>query len=133
MIIFKNGQWKVEKQGMTGDRDYFIEAKRLGDLRNDGLYSWPLHMVSKVWVDFEAFKEAFDAALAHFLPDHGKEALARTYERCARRIEESREYDLVKDEMYPGKHFWTAREMFAVHDEACKRLRLRRADAAPAA
>ncbi len=71
MASFKNSQWIVNDHGMQAIRpvapkDFKIEASQLLDLSTAGLgdlYAWPLEMAKKVWVDIQAFVEAYLAAL----------------------------------------------------------------------
>src|SRR5689334_2258941 len=58
--IFENQEWLVSEDGLehktTG---YFIERESLGQRREDGLWTWPLHMAEKQWCALTPFAEAF--------------------------------------------------------------------------
>jgi len=63
--IFENEDWLVTEGGLehktTG---YFIARESLGQRRDDGLWSWPLHMAEKSWCAMMPFVEAFSCAAA---------------------------------------------------------------------
>ena len=65
--IFENEEWLVSESGLehktTG---YFIDRESLGQRREDGLWSWPLHMAEKSWCGMQPFSEAFTCALSVF-------------------------------------------------------------------
>jgi hypothetical protein len=65
--IFENEEWLLSESGLehktTG---YFIERESLGQRREDGLWSWPLHMAEKSWCGMQPFSEAFTCALSVF-------------------------------------------------------------------
>ena len=69
MSSFKNSQWVVTDYGVDtveGQPEYPFEAKRLVDLGRAGqgdLYTWPVHLAEKSWVDIEAFVEVFIKAI----------------------------------------------------------------------
>ncbi len=69
-ILFQNGQWIVDEDGVTtaedAESEYWFEADRLLETTTRGgttYYDWPVHMAEKTWVDIEAFIEAFEKAL----------------------------------------------------------------------
>lgn len=61
--IFENEEWLVTESGLehktTG---YFIERESLSQRRDDGLWTWPLHMAEKSWCAMMPFAEAFSCA-----------------------------------------------------------------------
>lgn len=63
--IFENEDWFVTEEGLehktTG---YFIERESIGQRREDGLWTWPLHMAEKSWCAMAPFAEAFSYAAA---------------------------------------------------------------------
>ncbi|MBF9195775.1 hypothetical protein [Microvirga terrestris] len=65
--IFENEEWLLSEGGLehktTG---YFIDRESLGQRREDGLWSWPLHMAEKSWCGMQPFSEAFTCALSVF-------------------------------------------------------------------
>ncbi|GAB6843284.1 hypothetical protein HNR00_002210 [Methylorubrum rhodinum] len=68
---FQNSQWKANEDGLVSiapkaPYEYFIEASRLNEphvQNGEDLYSWPLHMARKTWIDIDDFLEAFDHAI----------------------------------------------------------------------
>jgi hypothetical protein len=65
--IFENEEWLVSESGLEHKRTgYFIERDSLGQRREDGLWSWPLHMAEKSWCGMQPFSEAFTCALSIF-------------------------------------------------------------------
>ena len=68
-MSFKNHQWEVNEDGLDSCGDaphYEVDAKRLSETTDRlGIlyYNWPVHMAEKIWVDIEAFIEAFTKAL----------------------------------------------------------------------
>lgn len=61
---FENDDWCVFKTGMRHRKEgYWIDAGRLDERHDDGLWGWPVHLVGKVWFDPTTFAEAFMAAL----------------------------------------------------------------------
>ncbi|MEZ0167182.1 hypothetical protein [Microvirga sp. TS319] len=65
--IFENQEWLVSEDGLehktTG---YFIERESLGQRREDGLWTWPLHMAEKQWCAMTPFAEAFSRAASAY-------------------------------------------------------------------
>src|SRR5689334_9239068 len=82
--IFENEEWLVTESGLehktTG---YFIERDGIANRREDGLWTWPLHMAEKSWCTMIPFAEAFACAAAEYGVDAGAD-LARTFKmaRC---------------------------------------------------
>ncbi len=73
-VFFQNHQWRVTCLGLEtlpgANRVYWVDAKDLLALHLDGhRYRWPLVMAVKNWVDFDAFVQAYEAAIAHHRPD----------------------------------------------------------------
>jgi len=63
--IFENEEWLVCASGLEHKRTgYFIDRESLGQRREDGLWSWPLHMAEKTWCSLQPFAEAFTCALS---------------------------------------------------------------------
>jgi len=64
---FVNADWEVSEDGLehraTG---YFIGRDALASRRQDGLWSWPLHLSEKSWCTPRLFREAFMAAVERF-------------------------------------------------------------------
>lgn len=61
--IFENAEWLVSESGLEHKRTgYFIDRESLGQRREDGLWSWPLHMAEKNWCGMPSFAEAFTCA-----------------------------------------------------------------------
>lgn len=77
--IFENEEWLVTEEGLehktTG---YFIERESLGHRREDGLWTWPLHMAEKSWCAMAPFTEAFSCAASVYNVETGAE-LAQTF------------------------------------------------------
>jgi len=77
--IFENEEWLVTGEGLehktTG---YFIERESLGQRREDGLWTWPLHMAEKSWCAMAPFTEAFSCAASVYDIETGAE-LAQTF------------------------------------------------------
>ncbi|WP_445501284.1 hypothetical protein [Microvirga sp. G4-2] len=77
--IFENEEWLVTGEGLehktTG---YFIERESLGQRREDGLWTWPLHMAEKSWCAMAPFTEAFSCAASVYNIETGAE-LAQTF------------------------------------------------------
>src|SRR3954454_18881031 len=77
--IFENEEWLVTEDGLehktTG---YFIERESLNQRRDDGLWTWPLHMAEKSWCSMTPFAEAFSCAASVYNIETGAE-LARTF------------------------------------------------------
>ena len=82
--IFENEEWLVMEGGLehktTG---YFIDRASLANRRDDGLWTWPLHMAEKSWCAMMPFAEAFSRAASVYNVETGTE-LARTFSiaRC---------------------------------------------------
>ena len=76
--IFENDDWLVTESGLEHKRTgYFIERDSLGQRREDGLWTWPLHMAEKSWCAMQSFTEAFSRAASLYGVATGKE-LAHT-------------------------------------------------------
>ncbi|MCG7394819.1 hypothetical protein MHY87_18120 [Microvirga sp. ACRRW] len=77
--IFENEEWLVTEEGLehktTG---YFIERDGLSQRREDGLWTWPLHMAEKSWCAMAPFIEAFTCAASVYNVATGPE-LAQTF------------------------------------------------------
>jgi hypothetical protein len=77
MAVFANHQWAVTDFGIEAVEPlptYEIEAERLGETTERAgvpLYDWPVHMAEKIWVDIEAFIEAFEVALRKHAGTYG--------------------------------------------------------------
>jgi len=84
--IFENEEWLVTEDGLehkaTG---YFIERESLGQRREDGLWTWPLHMAEKSWCTMAPFTEAFSCATSVYRYETGPE-LAQTFNVARREI-----------------------------------------------
>lgn len=82
--IFENEEWLVIESGLEHKRTgYFIERESLGQRREDGLWTWPLHMAEKSWCGMQPFSEAFACAASVYGIKTGAE-LAQTFKvaRC---------------------------------------------------
>jgi hypothetical protein len=82
--IFENEEWFVTESGLEHKRTgYFIERESLGQRREDGLWTWPLHMAEKSWCTMQPFSEAFSCAASVYGVKTGAE-LAQTFKvaRC---------------------------------------------------
>lgn len=82
--IFENEEWLVSEDGLEHKRTgYFIERESLGQRREDGLWTWPLHMAEKSWCAMMPFAEAFSCAASVYNVETGAD-LARTFKvaRC---------------------------------------------------
>jgi len=77
--IFENEDWLVMEDGLehktTG---YFIARESLANRRDDGLWSWPLHMAEKSWCAMAPFAEAFTCATSVYNVEAGAD-LAQTF------------------------------------------------------
>ncbi|MGH6774586.1 hypothetical protein [Brucella tritici] len=116
-VLFKNSQWKVKKCGMSASRyGYFIDRDRIEDRRmsQPDLFSWPLQMASKVWVDLDAFCEAFAHALSIYNPDFDRDRLHRSIEAARLQKAESIRFSQMADKMFPNRSQMTARDLEAV-------------------
>lgn len=77
--IFENEEWLVTEDGLEHkDTSYFIERESLGQRREDGLWTWPLHMAEKSWCTMAPFTEAFSCAASVYQCEAGPE-LAQTF------------------------------------------------------
>jgi hypothetical protein len=77
--IFENEEWLVIESGLEHKRTgYFIDRESLGQRREDGLWTWPLHMAEKSWCAMQPFSEAFSRAASVFGVTTGAE-LAQTF------------------------------------------------------
>jgi hypothetical protein len=82
--IFENEEWLVSESGLEHKRTgYFIERESLGQRREDGLWTWPLHMAEKSWCGLQPFSEAFTCAASVYGLSTGAE-LAHSFKvaRC---------------------------------------------------
>jgi len=82
--IFENEEWLVSESGLEHKRTgYFIERESLGQRREDGLWTWPLHMAEKTWCGMQPFSEAFTCAASVYGLSTGTE-LAQSFKvaRC---------------------------------------------------
>jgi hypothetical protein len=81
--IFENEEWLVTGSGLehktTG---YFIDRASVANRRDDGLWTWPLHMAEKSWCAMVPFAEAFSRAASVYDIETGAD-LAQTF-RIAR-------------------------------------------------
>ena len=81
--IFENEEWLVTEGGLehktTG---YFIDRGSVANRRDDGLWTWPLHMAEKSWCAMMPFAEAFSRAASVYDIETGAD-LAQTF-RIAR-------------------------------------------------
>jgi len=84
--IFENAEWLVTEDGLehktTG---YFIERESLGQRREDGLWTWPLHMAEKSWCAMTPFAEAFSCAASVYNVETGAD-LTQTFKVARREI-----------------------------------------------
>ncbi|WP_114947951.1 hypothetical protein [Microvirga calopogonii] len=81
--IFENEEWLVVESGLEHKRTgYFIDRESVGQRREDGLWTWPLHMAEKSWCAIGPFSEAFSCAASVYGVTAGAE-LAQTF-RIAR-------------------------------------------------
>lgn len=84
--IFENQEWLVSEDGLehktTG---YFIERESLGQRREDGLWTWPLHMAEKQWCAMTPFAEAFSHAASAYHVETDPE-FAQTFKVARREI-----------------------------------------------
>jgi hypothetical protein len=77
--IFENEEWLVIESGLEHKRTgYFIDRESLGQRREDGLWTWPLHMAEKSWCVMQPFSEAFSRAATVYGVTTGAE-LAQTF------------------------------------------------------
>lgn len=77
--IFENEEWLVTQDGLEHKRTgYFITRESLGQRREDGLWTWPLHMAEKSWCSMMPFAEAFACATSVYNVETGAD-LARTF------------------------------------------------------
>lgn len=84
--IFENEEWLVTKDGLEHKRTgYFIERESLGQRREDGLWTWPLHMAEKTWCAVAPFAEAFSRAATIYRVEKDAE-LAQTFKVAQREI-----------------------------------------------
>ncbi|MGO4389606.1 hypothetical protein AB4Y85_18975 [Microvirga sp. 2YAF29] len=82
--IFENEEWLVSEDGLEHKKTgYFIDRESLGQRREDGLWTWPLHMAEKSWCAMMPFAEAFSCAASVYDIETGAD-LARTFKvaRC---------------------------------------------------
>ncbi|UVF18955.1 hypothetical protein HPT29_021155 [Microvirga terrae] len=82
--IFENEEWLVIESGLEHKRTgYFIDRESIGQRREDGLWTWPLHMAEKSWCTMQPFSEAFSCAASVYGVTTGAE-LAHTFKmaRC---------------------------------------------------
>ncbi len=82
--IFENEEWLVSEDGLEHKRTgYFIDRASVGQRREDGLWTWPLHMAEKNWCAMMPFAEAFSCAASVYDIETGAD-LAHTFKvaRC---------------------------------------------------
>jgi hypothetical protein len=82
--IFENEEWLVSEDGLEHKKTgYFIDRASIGQRREDGLWTWPLHMAEKSWCAMMPFAEAFSCAASVYDIETGAD-LARTFKvaRC---------------------------------------------------
>ena len=81
--IFENEEWLVNGLGLEHKRTgYFIERDGIANRREDGLWTWPMHMSEKSWCHMPLFTEAFLQAASAYQIETG--GLTRTFQisRC---------------------------------------------------
>lgn len=118
--------WQLEELGICDvARDYFIDACRLGDMRDNGLLCWPMHMAHKTWVDYPAFAEVFERAISQFEVDISsdlvKVSLLAGQARSAWGIAHQSVFEQICRERGNGM-IVAAAELGEICDEATKRL-----------
>ena len=64
--FYRNRQWAVTADGLTGPNDYRIEPNRLHKGLDSGRLGWVEHLAEKGWVDLDAFIEAYLIACVVF-------------------------------------------------------------------
>jgi hypothetical protein len=83
--FYNNSQWAVTDFGLEClTVDYPIGASRLDETthRNgETLADWIVHMVEKVWIDFDQFVDAYRHALEIHKDRHGREVTPEMVER----------------------------------------------------
>lgn len=78
--VFENEEWLVTELGLEHkDTGYFIDRDCIANRRNDGLWTWPMHMAEKNWCRMQPFAEAFTCA-ASIYRIHVGDDLTRTFE-----------------------------------------------------
>ena len=81
--IFENEEWLVTEGGLEHkSTGYFIDRGSVANRRDDGLWTWPLHMAEKSWCAMMPFAEAFSCAASVYDIETGAD-LAQTF-RIAR-------------------------------------------------
>jgi hypothetical protein len=81
--IFENEEWLVTEGGLEHkSTGYFIDRGSVANRRDDGLWTWPLHMAEKSWCAMMPFAEAFSCAASVYHIETGAD-LAQTF-RIAR-------------------------------------------------
>lgn len=84
--IFENEEWLVIESGLEHKQTgYFIDRESLGQRREDGLWTWPLHMAEKTWCAMQPFSEAFSCATSVYGVTTGAE-LAQTFKMARSEI-----------------------------------------------
>jgi len=84
--IFENEEWLVIESGLEHkSTGYFIERESIANRRDDGLWTWPLHMAEKSWCKMTPFAEAFSCAAAEYGIETGA-GLAQTFKLARREI-----------------------------------------------
>lgn len=77
MSLFKNSQWEVTERGLSSvspPARYVYEISKGSLLERAGAgngeyYDWPAQMIPKIWVDADAFIEAYEKAIEIHRPD----------------------------------------------------------------
>lgn len=93
--VYKNSQWMVYEDGDLDciDGRYWIRAERLLELRmGGGLYSWPIHLAGKNWVDLESFVRAWIAAIKFNEVDVDEDRLAKSIEAGFKKVKRNLDY-----------------------------------------
>lgn len=84
--IFENEEWLVTEDGLEHkSTGYFIDRESVGQRREDGLWTWPLHMAEKSWCAMMPFAEAFSCAASVYRVETGSE-LAQTFKVARREV-----------------------------------------------
>jgi hypothetical protein len=83
--LYSNSQWAVTEAGLEClTESYPIDANRLDETTyRDGetLADWIVHMVEKVWIDFDQFIDAYTRALEIHKKRHGRKVTPEMVER----------------------------------------------------
>ncbi len=126
-VLFENDEWVVTAAGLGHkQKGYFIEREHLDARRDDGLWSWPLHMSEKSWCTPRTFAEAFMQAVLTYGVEPDAD-LAVTFLAAGRQDIERRVWEHVARDVghrKPGLHVLDLDDLKGIGAEVRRRTGL---------